>query len=230
MRPAADQVGEIGRLARRRGSGGAAGSGAAGGASSRCTSSSVVCVKSSYHSPTALNGLAASRRRPPRRRFRRNRSARSPGRPTGAATTIAAGCQAAERHDGRLHRRAGRQAVVDHRITVRATSGALAAGPVLAIAAVQLEPLAGGHLLDERRRDGQVRMRSRSRTSTPPSATAPIASSGWPGHAKLPDEEDVERRVERRGDLGAPPARRHAAGRARARRIVARTSVSRVAS
>ena len=53
--------------------------------------------------------------------------------------------------------------------------------------------------------------------STPPSPTAPMASSGWPGTPELADDDDVQRRAQRRGPPRPPPGRRRAAGRARRR-------------
>ncbi len=53
-------------------------------------------------------------------------------------------------------------------------------------------------------------MTSLLRTQAPPEAMAPIASSSWPGHSQLADDEDIERRLECPGHF---KGHRHAATR-----------------
>jgi hypothetical protein len=106
----------------------------------------------------------------------------------------------------------GRQAVIDQNRDVSFHRRELASAPKGTRAPVEFPAVHRGNPLDVRFGICRVSITWRLRTCTPPSATAPMASSGWNGTPSFRTRKYIERRGERGRDCRGY---RHAAARQR---------------
>jgi hypothetical protein len=100
-----------------------------------------------------------------------------------------------------MHRRSRRQAVVnkDHRAT--ANGWRVSGAPVFAIAPVQLQSLAHGHLLNDRLRYAEVADHILAQYLDSPRSDRAHCELRMARHAKLANEEDIKRDEQFRRDF-----------------------------
>ena len=104
----------------------------------------------------------------------------------------------AKRQNRRLHRRSGRQAVVDEDDGAIADDGSLPTAAIQHVATFQLEPLAHRHLLDQRMGNAEVANQILAEHFDATCGDRAHRELGMTRHAEFADEEDVQRRLQPR--------------------------------